>query len=235
MSFGADIYRVKRLKGTDPHRALLLERYNNWYHKYRNEKSWEEFIKQSYYENINEFKPTSEEIEFYILNDDNRYKDKDTFDYGEVYTVYQWWCSDARSFDYKMSDILKHSQDSDGLYREELTRDGVVELLKWVREELDKYSFKRVYCDKSFREIYDDDFYEPSEIILVPCDGIEVIDEDGNIKRISCDYESSDIFISKDKYYDEWEVNGLKKLEETLINILIDFNFEDEMLFYISG
>lgn len=147
-----------------------------------------------------------------------------------VFIEINYWCSGAVPF----HEFLKSHKEfinfsCDYQTDIEFNKEDIFKCLRWCENYIDSKEFIPIVTNNAFKENSDD------TITLIPCDGIEYTDEEGHLERsYSSTWDMTDIYICKE-CYNEWEVNTIKSIKSTLIDILENTNFEEERIFYKGG
>ena len=144
-------------------------------------------------------------------------------EYGELPLTVNHWCSGG----YKYLDefITSHLNPYDENSYTGIDKNFIEKGISWAAQELCKIQLKPVQVLKAYKD-------ENKKIeTLMSCDGLEVLDENGNRKfvNISKDY----IFIA-DGEYDEDRQYVLESFIETL-KLIEKMDLENNLLWYFRG
>ena len=168
--------------------------------------------------------PDPDKVEFY---DTHRFeKEYDWQTEGYTSSSIQYWCSIGRYLDdnfiydeLRKKELYEHAEDYGPI-----DMDFVNKGLKWVDEELDKNKLIPVTIDRGF--VYLDD---GENIQTVNVDGIEIIDDSGNTRRIDSEYQY--VYVSKNVYADPENLSVLESFKECLLKIK-ELLIEDKYMIY---
>lgn len=217
MGFNSGIYIAEKNDKFNNEDYLIADSYYSWDREPVNKKNYITFC--DYTVAMNPwFKDITEErcskCKDYAIKNEK----KDEFGSPTVFKTVESWCSDGWYFHTKISSIIKDN---------EITKDNVFKIINWVLNQINN-NFKHIMPERSFI-IKDED----NDIIESrPCDGIEVVDEDGSIERIynyDSLYEST---LYKSKFMDISEYNACTRLLNAMIFILENVDFDKQIVIY---
>ena len=217
MGFESSIYIAKRLNDMKSEDYLIANQYYSWDREATNKKNYFTF-----YDYIKAMEPWFKNITEEICNKCFGYavlnETKDEFGNPTVFKTVESWCSDGWCFHTKISSIIKDN---------EITKDNVFKIIHWVLDQINN-NFKHIMPERAFIiKDEDNDVIESRQ-----CDGIEVVDEDGNIERLynyDSLYEST---LYKSKFMDISEYNACIKLLNAMVFILENVDFDKQIVIY---
>ena len=175
-------------------------------------------------------KPTSELIDFF--------KDKITIDiYGDkhLYQEMGVWYSNGSGDIYDWFNSLSKEKNEiqipDYNLQVELTQKDIYVFLKFCWEGIKQELPQPGVINNSFKYLGE----EREEILLSKCDGIEVVFENGDIKRFDTNPDFGCEFLISQNYCDETALDGYILGIEYGIEILKTTNFETQTIIYTGG
>jgi len=222
MGFTCGLYKVKKFNNLDLKQINTIDKcYEYQENSWAKEQypDWKDYCKAQDPEYFSEV--TQEDIDLYKDEFVNR-------DYHKsIFMEYESWCSDGGVFHNWFAEKGEKITD----YSWVLDKDTILAALNMCSTELQHMSFKAVKVERAFTED------EDTEVITsIPCDGVEVIDEEGDIRReYTADWEITNLYVPTDGYFDEYKYNAYTRLLDALITILITTDFDNEIVFYGGG
>ena len=228
MGFECGFYKMPRFRNITGSDVSVLNSYFNWERNYKDKFSFEDYVGGGIDEYLN---PESKKDKFLIL------ENKEAVDfyrpllhdtgYGTlgIVDIVESWCSAGRYFN---DWFIEHCNDGvdDCKLHKELTRDLMLEALAYVTDFLEKHQLEEWSVVNAFKENA-----ETGEKTIIPCDGIEIQNEKGLIKRIYSDCDPIYFGVG----YDSEEFNTFLRLKSTLQDMLINVDFEKEMVYYFTS
>lgn len=222
MGFECGFEKILKYKDTTLEEYLNISRYLYW-KKYKDQfldETGNPYTYKEYWESRvladeeREFpgEPDPDKVEFY---DTHRFEiEYDWQTEGYTSKTIDYWCSIGRYLDEEfIYDEVRHLEPYK--YCEDygpLDMNFVNKGLDWVKEELEKNQMIPVNIVKGYQ--YVDEDYNTQTVTI---DGIEVEDEDGNIRKLDCEYDN--VFVSKNRYFDPERFNALERFRDCLFEI----------------
>ena len=226
MGFECGFYKMPRFKNVTGNQVAILSSYFRWQDYYQDKFTFEQYRGHSESESPdekaeeNQILKDKEAIDFYrpLMHDTG---------YGSIGLIdtVDFWCSIGRRFN---DWFIEHCNDGvdDCKLHNEFTKDLMIDALKYVQKYLDENHMQEWNVVNAFRENE-----ETGEKTIIPLDGIEIENEDGLIKRIYSEYDT--IFYNPG--FDDEEYNAYSRLKDVLINMIINTDFEKEMVYYFTS
>lgn len=148
----------------------------------------------------------------------------------EVFTEIDTWCSGAVPFHTWLKEEFNVNSNNDCSCSVELKKEDVFKCLRWCEDYLDSHRFIPIVTDYAFTENEEDE-----SIKLIPCDGVEWHDDEGNLSRsYSSTWELTDLYVCKEDFND-WEYYTIQSMKNTFIDIIETADFENETISYDGG
>lgn len=212
MGYETFIVKYPKYKDFNLHDYEAIEEYLSWY-----ENEWARnnyATPQAFIANMTDRVFEPEDIEFF-----NRYKDLNNV--SAIGTDVIFWGSDSR-------EIFKTVQqyfNSNAVYEFKLSKNDIKMLLGILFDRMNDFIGREVYIENSFTHPEDEDIY------IKGCDGVEIIDDEGNIKRLYSTREYSEGLLIIEDYI-------RFKMYFSFIRALVDClntDFEKEDVFIVAS
>lgn len=228
MGFSCGIYAFKKYKDTTLAEYLNIRRYLYW----KNNKWNFEIIEKE--NGVKEARyPTYESYwrSFTLSNKDREFpgdpdpdklafyeKWQDDGDDGEIaaHEIGVWYSTYARYIYEDIRSCLK-PLNGDPTYLKGLDVPKVIELLRFVADEQDKMRPEPLIITKGYRYVEAEDPEEDPEIQTVAIDGIEMVNDDGLIRRVDCEYSEYEGVFVGNQGFDIDHYRALEQLKDALI------------------
>lgn len=142
----------------------------------------------------------------------------DEFGHHTIFKEHESWCSSGACFHKTVEDITNDEE-------KELTKTGVIKLAKYAYDSL---KFIPVCITHAYKELPSE-----SELHLISCDGVEIMEENETLRRIPT-FESGSLYESKDRL-DDSQYYAYDSLLSCCLNVLDDIDFDSQIVFYEGG
>lgn len=194
MGFECGFDRVKKFKDTDVKNVLAVSNYVQWRDNEWNRENYKTFFEYcSAMDYDYDAIPEQSVIEYY---DKNRIGQ-----WNSIPETIEYWCSSGRLID---SFMQKYLGKEDYI---RINNDILNELSEWLDEKLNVHKLVPVQIIRAYKD-------EDNKVkTLFDCEGVEVVDEEGNRKFVN---GSSDIIFVGSDGFDSEERYTLEKLQDTI-------------------
>lgn len=140
---------------------------------------------------------------------------------NSIYTDVIFWGSDSR----EIFKIVQQYFNSNAIYEFKLSKNDVKMLLDILFKRVNDFIGREVYIENSFTHPEDEDIY------IKGCDGVEIIDNEGNIKRLYSTREYSEGLLIIEDYL---RFNMYFSFIRALVDCL-NTDFEKEDVFIVAS